>query len=128
MSDLDSLLAALGGQVCANYVRRERRAYWLYGDLARAPKSADAAIRAFSSLIDALPAAPRKLWDTAEPREFNIGVQAAMQPFCYEMLLSAEAVEAAAKLKARIVFTVYAPEVPKNVVGKERALVGGKRR
>jgi len=42
-------------------------------------------------------------------RDFNIGVQAAMQPRSYEMPLAAEIVKAASKVNARIVLTVYAP-------------------
>lgn len=115
-SDLGPLLAALGEQVCASCNKLGPRTYWVHGDLSSAPESADAAIRSLSSLINELPPTPRKLWDKATTREFDIGVEAAMQPFCYEMVLSAEAVDAAAKLNARIRFTVYAPQSPKKIV------------
>jgi hypothetical protein len=119
-SDLQPLVTALGDRICGNHVTREGRTYWARFSLARATKSADTAIRAFATMISTLPKAQRKLWDAAETREFDIGVQAAMEPFCYEMLLSAEVVDAVARLNARIRFTVYAPEVPRKIARKQR--------
>jgi hypothetical protein len=127
-SDLDPLVTALGKKVLVCYVGLDRRTYVAHIELASGnPKSADAAIRRFCVLIGALPKAARELWDTAKTREFNIGVQAATQPYSWEMALSCETVEAAAKLKARIGFTVYAPEVPKKIVRKKRASPRGQR-
>jgi hypothetical protein len=126
-SDLEPLLAGLQGQVCASCDKLGPRTYRVHGDLSGAPETADAAIRSLTSIINALPPTPRKLWDKATTREFDIGVEAAMQPFCYEMVLSAEAVDAAAKLNARIRFTVYAPEVPRKIVRKKRAAARAKR-
>jgi hypothetical protein len=123
-SDLAPLLAALRGQVSASCNKLGPRIYWIHGDLSGAPESADAAIRSLSSLISALPPTPRKLWDKAATREFDIGVESAMQPFGYEMVLSAEAVAAAAKVNARIRFTVYAPKVSDKVVKKSRPSEG----
>jgi hypothetical protein len=60
-------------------------------------------------LIAALPRQAAELWKAAKSRDFNIGVQAAMQPRSYEMPLAAEIVKAASKVNARIVLTVYAP-------------------
>jgi hypothetical protein len=126
-SDLEPLVTALGERVCVLYVGRDRRTYVTHLELASAnPKSADAAIRSFCSLISELPKAQRKLWDTAKTREFNIGVQVALQPYSFEITVSTEAVEAAAKLNARIGFTVYAPEVPKKVVRKRAPARGQK--
>ncbi len=73
--------------------------------------TADAAIRGFCALVQALPRAERELWDTAKVRDLNIGVQAAARPLSYEIVLAAETVTAAFEVNARIVFTaVYAPE------------------
>ena len=121
-SDLEPLVTALGERVDVLYVGRQRRTCAAHLELPFGfkPYNADAMIRRFAALIDSLPKAQRKLWDAAETREFDIGVQAAMQPFCYEMLLSAEAVDAVARLNARIRFTVYAPEVPRKIARKKR--------
>ena len=127
-SDLEPFVTALGEKVCVLYVGRDRRTYVAHLELASGnPKSADAAIRRFCTLIGALPKAAQELWNTARTREFNIGVQAATQPHSWETSLSTEALEAAAKLKARIGFTVYAPEVPKTIVRKKRASARGKK-
>jgi hypothetical protein len=124
-SDLDPLVTALGDQVDVLYIGRPRRTYEAHLELRYGfkPYNADAMIRRFVALIGALPKAQRKLWDTAKTRDFSIGVGAGLQPFSYEMVLSCEAVEAAAKLNARISFTVYAPEIPNRVVRKSRPSV-----
>ena len=61
-------------------------------------------------MIRKLPNAAVKLWIGAKVRDFNVGVQAAMQPHSYEVALAPETVRAAAELNARIVLTVYAPD------------------
>jgi glycosyltransferase involved in cell wall biosynthesis len=123
-SDLEPLVAALGERVYVLYVGRLRRTYEAHLELAfSAARShnADAYIRRFATLIAALPKAQRELWDTAKSREFSIAVHAQMQPFSWETVLSAETVAAAARLKARIGFTVYVPEAPRTVAKKKRA-------
>lgn len=89
---------------------RERQTYRAHLELSGQPKSADVAIRRFATLIFKLQKMERKLWDAAKVRDFNIGVQAAMQPHAYEIPISKEAIEAVSKLKAQIVFTIYAPD------------------
>jgi len=74
-------------------------------------KSADSTIRGFCALIRTLPKAARKLWNAAKVRDFNIGVQAVMQPYWYEIALAPETAKAASGVNARIVLTVYAPVV-----------------
>jgi hypothetical protein len=61
-------------------------------------------------LIKCLPRSERQLWNTAKIRDFNIGLQAGLQPFCTEFALEAETVRATSDLDARIVLSVYAPE------------------
>jgi len=108
--DLDPLIAALGRRILVLHAARHGRTYTAHLELARSPKSSDAAIRAFAGLIRALPKGARRLWDTATVRDFNIGVQAAMQPHAYEIALAHETIEAVSALRARIVLTVYAAE------------------
>jgi hypothetical protein len=104
--DLQPLLAALGQKILILYAGRHGRSYKAHLELARSPKSANAAIHIFAALICELPKLERRLWDTATVRDFNIGVQAAMQPHAYEIRLTHETIETVSALKARIVVTV----------------------
>jgi hypothetical protein len=108
--DLQALVTALGQKVMVLYVGRIRRTHRAHLELAKSTKTADAAIRGFCALIEALPKVERHLWNAARVRDFNIGVQAGAQPLFCEFILAAETLKAAYELGARIVFTVYAPE------------------
>jgi len=122
ISDLQPLVTALGDSVSGLYVGRTRRTYEAHLEVAFDPRrhTPDAIIRRFAALIDALPRAPRKLWDSAKIKEFNIGVQAAGQPNSWETQLSTEAVEAAARVQARIGLTIYSPEMVTRAAKKSR--------
>jgi hypothetical protein len=111
-SDLQPLVNGFGKKVMALYVGRERRRYSAHLELARYPKktSADATIRAFCTLIRALPKAERGMWNAAKTREFSVGVQAGQQPFACDFRIEAQTVKAVAELGAVIVLTVYGPE------------------
>jgi hypothetical protein len=113
-SNLQPLLAVLAKKVYVLYAGREKRTWSAHLELARITRSADATIRGFCALVQALPGAERDLWNTAKVRDFNIGVQAAMRPFSYETVLVAKTVKAASEVNARIVFTIYAPEALKS--------------
>jgi hypothetical protein len=113
-SNLKPLVTALGQRVLTLHVGCEGQTYSAHLELSREPKTADFAIRGFAALIHALPRVERKLWDTAKVRDFNVGVQAAMQPHYYEIPLAYETIKVASELKARIVFTVYAAELPQS--------------
>ncbi|MGH9872792.1 MAG: hypothetical protein ACRD9S_10030, partial [Pyrinomonadaceae bacterium] len=108
-SDLQPLVRALEPGTFALHVGRDKRTYRAHLELSKAPRNPDAAIRAYAALIRNLSRTERKLWDTAKIRAFNIGVQAAMKPRSYEMALTHETLEIVSNLKARIVFTIYAP-------------------
>jgi hypothetical protein len=109
-SNLQPLITAMGRKIFVLNEGRDGRTYCAHLELARETKSADSTIRAFCALIRALPRAAAELWNTAKIRDFNIGVQAEMQPHSYEIALATETVRAASEVNARIVFTVYAPE------------------
>ena len=110
-SNLEPLVAAMGTKVNVLYMGRHKRTYRAHLELAGSglDDSPDSTIRSFCALIAALPRQAARLWKAAKSRDFNIGVQAAMQPRSYEMPLAAEIVKAASKVNARIVLTVYAP-------------------
>jgi hypothetical protein len=107
--DLQPLVNILGQNVIVLYKGCDRRTHRAHLELFGTAKTADAAIRRFCDLLDRLPKPARALWNSAKERDFNIGVQAAMQPRSYEIALAQETVAAMAALKARIVFTLYAP-------------------
>jgi hypothetical protein len=117
-ADLRSLVTALGKRVMVLYLGRIRRTHSAHLELAKITKTADATIRGFCSLIEALPKLERDLWNAAKVRDFNIGVQAGTQPHSTEFALAAATLKAAHELGARIVFTVYAPEHPRKPVAK----------
>jgi hypothetical protein len=109
-SNLQPLLSALEPKILILHAGRHGRMYRAHVELARSPKSADAAIRGFATLIGALPRSERRLWDAATIRDFNIGVQAGIRPHAHEVPLARETIDIVSALKARIVMTVYAPE------------------
>ena len=119
-ADLHPLVTALGKKVVVLHVGRIRQTHSAHLELAKITKTADATIRGFCSLIEALPQLERGLWNAAKVRDFNIGVQAGTQPHSTEFDLPPEALKAAHELGARIVFTVYAHEQPKKLIPKGR--------
>jgi hypothetical protein len=66
-------------------------------------------------LIKALPKKARDLWDAAKVRDFSIGVQACTKSPVLDFAIATETLKAAYELGARIVFTVYAPQVPQKL-------------
>ena len=93
-------------------VGRYKRTYKAVLELNRIAKAADSKILAFCALIRCLPKAERRLWNKAKERDFNIGIQVGARPFSERIALRENAVKAAAELGARIVFTVYPPNMP----------------
>ena len=77
----------------------------------------DPIIRSFCNIVGALPKTAVELWNDAEFRDFNVGVQAGMHPLSHEVTLAAATIRAAAKVNARILFTVYAPVPGESVRG-----------
>jgi len=112
-SRLESLVEAFGSQVHVLYVGREGTRYAAHLELADAsPASADFAIRALAVLVKRLPQAKRKLWDRAQYREFNIGIQAGLSPKSYELRLRPETLKRVASVGGRVGITVYAAQLP----------------
>ena len=108
--NLRPLAAAFGKNVVILYAGREIDLYSTHLALARQPKNADTAIRDFAALINGLPRAKRKLWDTATIRDFNIGVQSKGKAKPYEVKLTTRTMKAVSSLNARVVVTVYAAD------------------
>lgn len=111
-SDLQPLVDGFGKKVIDLYVGRERRGYSAHLELAGfQSSSANATIRAFCTLVRALPKTERELWNDARAREFSVGVQAGRQPFASDFRIEAQTIKAVAELGAAIVLTVYGSEM-----------------
>ena len=111
---LDPLVDAFGKKMFVLYVGKEGRRYGAHLEISGSGYRADAdrLIRRFVAMIKALPRPARKLWNSAQSREFNIGVQGALSPRAFELRLQPETLDAAASVNGRIVVTVYAAELP----------------
>ena len=111
-SRLNRLVTAFGNGVDVLFVGREGAHYGAHLELSERgqARSADTFIRRLAALVVALPRQARKLWDEAEIREFNIGIQAGSRPCSWESRLRPSTIHLAAQLKAGVVVTVYAPE------------------
>ncbi len=119
-SRLEPLVAAFGSQVHVLYVGREGSRFAAHLELAVAsPASADFAIRALAALVTRLPLAKRKLWDRAQYREFNIGIQAGLSPRSYELRLTLETLRRVTSVGGRVGITVYAAQLPPRGTDRE---------
>ena len=58
--------------------------------------NADSLIRRVVTLIKALPRSARRRWDTAQSREFNVGIEAAAKSRTFELRLERETLMAVA--------------------------------
>ena len=104
---LESLIAALGRPVLVLYAGPEGRRQVAHLEAAISSDDPNRLIRRFVDLVRNLPRAEKRLWDTAEKREFNLGFQAAAAPATFESHLDAATVRAAASVHAGIGITIY---------------------
>jgi len=107
-ADLEPLVAAMARGALAIGRYRRGGQHCVRFELNTSPRSPDHGIRAFSSLLERLPAPARKLWRAARRRDFDIGVQGSRRSHPEIIELSRKTVQLAAKLRGRIVITVYA--------------------
>ena len=109
---LDPLVQTFGRKVDVLHVGPWGRRYGAHVEVAGSGyrANADRLIRRLVSLVNALPRSARRLWDTAESREFNVGIEAAAKSRTFELRLEPETLMAVAGVAGRIVVTVYAPE------------------
>jgi hypothetical protein len=109
-SDLKPLVAALGNRVMVHYLGQEFLKNKAYLCLAGSqPKTPESGILRYCKLIEKLPPGERALWDTAESRSFDIGIEAPKRKTYYWSAVGSEAIRAAAEVGAQIAITVYGP-------------------
>lgn len=122
-SNLEPLVSALGKKVLVLFLGRVKRKYGARLEVAKHTKNADSTIRAFCTLIESLPRAERRLWNEAKVRDFSIGVQAGGEPSASDFAIAVETLQATVDVGARIVLTIYAPEVVRQPSRKRAATV-----
>jgi hypothetical protein len=104
-SPLDDLVKAFGRRIVTLHVGRDGRRYIAHLELATADTNPDRLIRSFVALVRKLPRQSRRVWDRAEHREFNLGIQASADN--YVLRLARDTVRAAASVNAAIGVSVY---------------------
>lgn len=115
--DLAPLVGAFGPHVSDMFTGAaevEEGAFQTHLELAigeRNPWNPDAAIQAFVRLVDGLAPTARRLWDEANVRNFDIGIQGGLTPRAFQFSLRPETMAAASRLKASVALTVYAVDV-----------------
>jgi len=105
---LEALTRTLGRSVIVLHLGRDGRDHVAHLEVSMSAPNPDRPIRRFVELIKRLPRAERRVWDRAQLRELNIGIQSAATPRSYELHLDPATVRAAASVNAGIGVTVYA--------------------
>ncbi|HEY7025071.1 MAG TPA: hypothetical protein VH371_08940 [Candidatus Limnocylindrales bacterium] len=111
-SPLDPLVQAFGRKVDVLYVGPWGRRYGAFVEAAGSGYrgTANSLIRRLVALVKALPRNARRLWDTAQSRDFDIGIEAGAKSRTFELRLEPDTLKAVTDVGGRIVITVYAPE------------------
>ena len=109
---LDPIVEAFGTKVFVLHVGKWGRRYSAHVELSDSgtDKRADRLVRRLVGLVKKLPRRARSVWNEAESREFNLGIEAAARSRMFELRLEPETLKAVASVGGRIVITVYAPE------------------
>ena len=110
---LDGFVQALGDEAFVLYVGGRRRQYEAHVELelSHMAMSADETIVGLTRLIQGLPRVHRKTWDSAQRREFNVGIEAGVEPHGFELRLHPRTLKAMTDLRGSLVVTVYAPDL-----------------
>ena len=108
---LKELVASMGREVLVLYVGGERQKYEAHLELASSlmDMTADRTIIGLTRLVKRLPPRYRKVWDSAKSREFNIGIEAGLEPRSFEVRLDRRTVDAVTEVGGTLAVTVYAP-------------------
>lgn len=70
---------------------------------------ADSTVKALIEAVQQLTTAARRIWDRAELRDFNIGIQGGIEPASIEIALATTTLAQVVALGGRVVVTVYPP-------------------
>ena len=117
--DPASLAAALSKDLCSQSWKLGRM-HHLHGSAYREGTPSQI-ILALSVPLKRLRGAARAVWSRASVKEFDIGIEAGFDRRAGEWIVSAEAVQAVARLGGQIRVTVYRPDLalaPERAAGK----------
>jgi len=108
---LAPLVQAFGRKVDVLHTGRWGRRYGARLELAGSGHrgNPDPLIRRLVALVESLPRASRRVWDGAQSREFNVGIEAVVASHPFELRLEPRTLAAVARVGGRIAITVYAP-------------------
>jgi len=106
---LERLVTAFGRQVIVLNVGEENGRWGAHLEHATngSRSDVDTAIQRLVRMVERLPSDVRKVWDRAERREFNVGIQSGVTPYASEFRVEPGTLEAIARVNARLVVTVY---------------------
>jgi hypothetical protein len=110
-SPLEPLVEAFGDRVDVLHVGKWGRRYGARLEVGGSgyQDEANKLINRFVSLVESLPGSPRRLWDRARSREFNVGIEAANESPLFEWRVQPKTLEGVMRVNGSIVVTVYAP-------------------
>jgi hypothetical protein len=109
---LDGLVAAFGEKVDVLHVGKWGQRYGAQLEVSGSGYQAQAErlIHRFVAMVRALPSSKRRLWDGAQSREFNLGIEATARSKVFELKLAPKTLKAIVSVGGTVVVTVYAPE------------------
>lgn len=119
---LDGLVRALGDDAFVLYVGGKRRKYEAQVELASShlDMSADDTIVGLTRLIRRLGRVHRRTWNSAQRREFNLGIEAGLEPHGFELRLQERTLEAITDVRGVLVITSW------NGYGSMRRAIGSR--
>jgi Protein of unknown function (DUF2442) len=106
---LRPLLEAWSDRVSTLHVDKDGRKHWVVLELTTQPSDPEKGVLAFCRLARRLRGPARTAWQKASSREFDIGIQAGLEPHAAEWVLSRKVIDAAHDVGAHVRLTVYSP-------------------
>jgi hypothetical protein len=115
---LDGLVEAMGDRVFVLHIGSTGRKYQAHVELASSLMGmpADRTIMGLVSIVKKLPRRYRRIWDSANSRDFNVGIEAGLEPHTFELRLDRRTIDAIVEVHGDVVVTVYAPDVNRSSV------------
>jgi hypothetical protein len=107
-SKLDSLVTAMGKRVLVLHSGPgSTKRHLLALEILRDQKGADATIHALCAVVEGMPPAPRRAWNAAARKEFDVGYQLRPSERLLRCTLRRDTLERMARLGATLAITCY---------------------
>ena len=112
---LERLVHAFGRQVVVLHVGEENGRWGAHVEHVTSGSrgDVDTAIQRLVRIVERLPADVRQVWDGAERREFNVGIQSGATPYASEFRVEPGTLEAIGRVNGRLAFTIYGAATPR---------------